>query len=189
MSEGEKAGGWGVVDYERKVTVPGRYFELQRSATREWMREELTRLGKVFCECERAGVDVYFRMVSHARSYELDPEEIHDALTLAGFGASRVSEFKRLAFAPDAVWHEYSGGRMGFKTALRKTRMFYQVQRFKEGRNKRQLRRAAGAVVRWLRALDWREAWTYRLGGWVIVATLESEYNKHRDGAGEIKID
>lgn len=189
MSEDGKTGGWGVVDSERTLTIPGRWFEFNRTATREWMCAELTRLGKVFADCEAPVVDLYFRMVDHARSYELDPEEIHDALVSAGFPASRVSEFKRLAFAPEEVWHEYCEGKLGFKLALRKTRMFYQTRQSVAGRNRRLLRRAAGVVVRWLRDLDVREAWEFRLGGWVMVCTPESEYNKHRGGAGEIKVD
>jgi len=143
------------------LTLPGRFFHHVRGQAREVSVAQLRQLGELFLTASVAVTDLYLRLCSHIRAYDLDPDEVAVALREAGFPASRISELCRVAFAPDNIWREFSATHIGFRVALTKTRMYYENRRGDRRTKRRKLRRASARVIRLLRDLG-ETGWEYR---------------------------
>jgi hypothetical protein len=118
---------------------------------------ELDRLAGILAH----GVDqlhgLYMRMCDLIRDNNLSDDDVRLALC-KHFSPPRVSEFLRVAHAPDAVYRRYHGGFVGFKAALRECRGYRvtpneQLRRRKIQHAAQRLARLAGAttvcVSRW----------------------------------------
>jgi len=97
-----------------ELKLPGRWFQRARGQSREASLEQLRELGRLFIKSAVAVGDLYLRICDHVRAYDLDPDEVGAALRDAGFPASRVSEIRRVAFAPSNIYNEFMTKGIGF---------------------------------------------------------------------------
>lgn len=143
------------------LTLPGRYFHRARGQSREKSLLELRELGELFIKSAVAVTDLYLRICLHIRSYDLDRDEVTPVLKQCGFPASRISELCRVAFAPENIFREFSATHIGFRVALLKTRMYYDVRRRDRKVKRRKVRRASARLLKLLKDLG-EPAWEYR---------------------------
>ena len=155
-----------------ELQVPGRWFRHVRGQAREVSLEQLRDLGRLFIKSAVAVGDLYLRMCDHIRAYDLDPDEVASALKDAGFPPSRISEIRRVAFAPENLYREFMTKGYGFRVALTKTRMYYEVRRGDKRTKRRKLRRASARVFRLLRELG-ESVWEYRAKNYSLRAVAE----------------
>jgi len=144
-----------------ELKLPGRWFQRSRSQSRETSIEQLRDLGRLFIRSALAVGDLYLRICDHIRAYDLDPDEVAQALRDASFPPSRISEIRRVAFAPDNLYREFMAQGLGFRVALEKTRMYYAVRRGERRSKRRKLRRASMRVLELVKDLG-EGSWEYR---------------------------
>ncbi len=160
------------------LQIPGRWFQLNRELPHEIAVKQLFELGEMFMRGAMAVGNLYMRICDHIRMYEIDPLEVSQALTKAGFPDSRISEIKRVAYAPQDVYLEYSAGQYGFRVALAKSRLFYAAQRTKAHAKRRQLRKAAGRLIKLASAMhSGPDGWEYELGGYRLVVRPKEAFS------------
>ncbi|HMJ90271.1 MAG TPA: hypothetical protein VK530_10665 [Candidatus Acidoferrum sp.] len=152
------------------LELPYRWFQPARNQPRAESVAQLTELGKTFVRAAVAVADVYLRICDHIRWYELDPDEVSKALAEAGFPPSRVSEIKRVAYAPDHIWKELQAREIGFRVALQKSRMYYENRKRELPVKRRKLRRACARVLRLLRDLG-EDSWEYQHKSFAVIVS------------------
>ncbi|HAV62231.1 MAG TPA: hypothetical protein DCY13_07675 [Verrucomicrobiales bacterium] len=151
------------------LEVPTRWVLPVRNVTRAECLKELRTLGEHFQKGLEGLGSLYLRITDHIRHYELTAEEVRATFKPVGFQDSRISELLRVATAPETIYREYSARLVGFRIALKKTRMFYMVGRNQPRYRRRQLQRAAVRLVKRLRENNLSE-WQFNYGGLQIVA-------------------
>lgn len=152
------------------LELPGRWFMPSRTQSRETSLKQLRQLGELFVRGAMAVGNLYLRICDHIRAYDIDPAEVSQALSQAGFPESRISEVKRVAYAPQEIYMEYSAGRYGFRVALEKSRLYYAAHRTKPQAKRRQLRKAAGRLIKLASVMhSGPDGWEYELNGYKLV--------------------
>lgn len=85
---------------------------------------ELDRLAGVLVEGAEALGGLYMRICDTMREHQLTDTEIRSVLE-RHFPPPRVSEFIRIARAPEEVYRRYRGGFVGFRAALAECRGYH----------------------------------------------------------------
>jgi len=155
-----------------ELTLPTRWFRPSRQQSREASIEQLRDLGRLFIRSALAVGDLYLRICDHIRAYDLDPDEVTQALRDASFPPSRISEIRRVAFAPENLYREFMSKGLGFRVALEKTRMYYAARRGERRGKRRKLRRASMRVVELVKDLAEGD-WEYRAKNHRLVVANE----------------
>ena len=150
-----------------ELQIPGRWFQHVRGQARDVSIEQLRELGRLFLHSAVTVGNLYLRICDHIRAYDLDPDEVAAALRDAGFAASRISEIRRVAFAPENLYREFMTQGLGFRVALTKTRLYYDVRSRDRRTKRRKLRRASARVIRLLKDLGER-SWEYRAKNYTL---------------------
>jgi hypothetical protein len=154
------------------VTLPGRYFHHARGQARSVSITQLRELGELFIKSAVAVTDLYLRICLHIRVYALDRDEVAPVLKGCGFPSSRVSELFRVAYAPENIFREFSATHIGFRVALVKTRMYYEVRRRDAGVRRRKVRRASARLLRLVADLG-ESTWEYRAKNYRLLVVAE----------------
>jgi len=144
------------------LTLPGRHWVPARGQSRDESIAQLRELGELLIRGAVAVTDLYLRICTHIRAHDLDPDEVTQALRQAGFSAPRISELRRVAFAPEHIFKEFAATHIGFRVVLAKTRMYEQVRRSDIRVKRRKLRRASARVLRLFREIG-QNVWEYRV--------------------------
>jgi hypothetical protein len=152
------------------LTFPGRLCLAARGQSREASIAQLRELGVLFISGAEAMTDLYLRICAHIRAHDLDPDEISEPLRQAGFSAPRISEIRRVAYAPEHLFREFYATNIGFKMVLAKTRMYEQVRRSDIRVKRRKLRRASARVLRLFREVG-QPVWEYRVKNYRLLVS------------------
>jgi len=160
------------------LSIPGRHFHHARGQARDVSIEQLRELGRLFLKSALTVGDLYLRLCDHIRVYDLDPDEVAVALRDAGFPPPRISEIRRVAFAPANIYREFMTKGIGFRVALTKTRLYYEVRRRDLRTKRRKLRRASARVIGLVKDLG-ELAWEYRAKNCRLNVVGAIEHNKH----------
>jgi len=170
-----------------ELKIPGRWFSHVRGQAREVSIEQLRELGRLFLHSAITVGNLYLRICDHIRVYDLDPDEVTAALREAGFPPSRISEIRRVAFAPENLYREWMAEGLGFRVALTKSRLYYDVRRGEKRVKRRKLRRASARVIRLLRDLGER-TWEYRAKNYALNAAEQPRITNSLSGGDPLAI-
>jgi hypothetical protein len=67
-------------------------------------------------------LDAYREMCRYIRKHQLNPQELRSELEALEFSPSRISEIKRICYAPPEIYRDFERRAIGFKVALTKAR-------------------------------------------------------------------
>jgi len=174
-------------DEVEEFALPGRWLTPVKGQARAESLEQLKELGRLFLKSACAVSGLYLRICSHIRAYELDVDEVSEALKEAGFPPPRVSEIRRVAFAPEWLYREFMADAVGFRVALRKTRMYYAVRRTDKSVRRRKLRRALARVSRLLADLG-EKVFEYRAKNCVLLVSVQVNITNTTDDLSRMRL-
>lgn len=124
------------------ITVPSRWDWTNRS--RVEVLQELDKCAQILVKGTEALSGLYLKMCDMIREHGLTDDEIRVALC-KHFPPPRISEFLKVARAPDLVYRRYRAGFVGFKAVLAECRG-YRIHQ-DEWLKRRKIRRAAERLM------------------------------------------
>ncbi len=103
------------------ITIPGRW--AGSTLTHAEAVAEVDRLAAILVKGTDALCGLYLRICDTIRLRKFTDDEIRETLSKY-FPAPRVSEFVKIANAPDEVYRRYHAGFIGFRSALAECRSY-----------------------------------------------------------------